>query len=103
MAPVLLKDFLPPSDFLTIRRHLRLHGSFDVEDSKHVCSNMYDPCSLMSKRFSKNLLCEQHQVCYGVSFLEESKLERYLAKSQPIQVLTLLEETNQAITTYLVE
>ena len=72
MEPVLLKDFLPPwpsnplapSYFLTIRRHLYLHGSFDVEDSKHVCSNMYDPCSLMSKRFSKNLLCEQHQLGY---------------------------------------
>ena len=67
MEPVLLKDFLPPlapSYFLTIRRHLYLHGSFDVEDSKHVCSNMYDPCTLMSKRFSKNLLCEQHQLGY---------------------------------------
>ena len=80
---------LPPSNFLTIRRHFYLHGSFDVEDSKHVCSNMYDPCSLMSKRFSKNLLCEQHQVCYGVSFLVESKLVRYLAKSQHTQVKLL--------------
>jgi hypothetical protein len=55
----------------------------------------------MSKRFSKNLLCEQHQGCYGVSLLEESKLERCLAKSQPIQVLTLLEETNQPSDHYI--